>query len=861
MSEENQDKELQKKQEEQNSSKQALKAGAKAAANAYAGPIGGKAVDLASKTKLGNAALNAGGQMLNKANPAIGKVANAANKAGALSANGKGTSDSSKSSDDGNSDSANDTGDSSSKKGPTSPFNSKGKAEGQANGDGDGGSSYADKIFSLITKNKTKTIPIIGGFFLNLIFLVAIIFAVTGPVGVVVDFFTGIADAFLGFFDDDDKKHEEEYYATLAEVQAEINHKYGVCVDVNLITAALTINVSSDEFLEDGQEEVVDGEDNPDYDEYAEEPGEPTIDVNYKLMKKQIKLLANMQMITAKYELSEDGNYCSDSSETIPVTEGEKDSSTKELIAQNDMTGFAAFFAKKSNEEKNYAYYIYKPPYKEEEITNNDGSISIKKTCTKSYAKNMLPKQQKILSIGDLKTMEDSVFYWNLVNSFIPEYYSDYLPSEENELERTEKIKKMAEEIYLLYKDYGPNQTCAVSYAGPSSLCPNGVTVEDTGTFDLEEYVAGVVGAEMYDSFHIESKKALAVAARTYVLKLTDYCSKPIVNSSAAQNFTRNYSDTDKQAAMETAGEILVDSSGQIFLSEYDSWDCPGSNTCSYQYIPDSGSHTVTISDRYLNLAAGGHGRGMSQIAAADMAYNGTGYKEILSYFYKGSTLDIVLSPTVTDGSIIKGPIENYLVNAGSSVDKFNSYIFDQVRKAGLGTRNGVVAAATSLVSGFYSQTGYILPYELYPSGKYSGYGIDKNWGTNTGRSDYPLNGLDCSGFISWAVHNGGFSYDAKSASGWGSAGAKRPWTKGITDSSALPGDLIFNEPARANGTTGHIRMIVSVDSTGYVVAEASSRQNGVRIINMPFKSTGNYYLVDMTNYYSNASVVTDYPS
>lgn len=75
-----------KKQEEQDASKKALKTGAKAAANAYLGPAGGKAVDLASKTKLGDNILNKGAESINKKAPKIGKIANAANKSGALDA-------------------------------------------------------------------------------------------------------------------------------------------------------------------------------------------------------------------------------------------------------------------------------------------------------------------------------------------------------------------------------------------------------------------------------------------------------------------------------------------------------------------------------------------------------------------------------------------------------------------------------------------------------------------------------------------------------------------------------------------------------------------------------------------------------
>lgn len=374
----------------------------------------------------------------------------------------------------------------------------------------------------------------------------------------------------------------------------------------------------------------------------------------------------------------------------------------------------------------------------------------------------------------------------------------------------------------------------------------------------------------------MEALKAQAVAARTYVLNYTDYCTQTIPNSTNAQTFTRDINDRAREAATSTAGEILV-YDGNIFSAQYDSFcyddnDCPdatrnsdGTYSVTYTKVPNGERHTITLSDsdQYNRITHGqGHAHGMSQLLSYQLAKEGKSYEEILSYFYSdGVEISLVLSPSNTDdATIVQGPINNYLTNAGSSIEDMNQYIYSQVTRAGVGTRNGVVAAVVSLVSGFYSKTGYKLPYELYPSGKYTGYGMDPSWGTNTGNGSYPLNGLDCSGFISWAIHNGGYEYVVKNAKGWGQAGVSRAWSKGMTDSSAQPGDLIYNAPQSENGTSGHIRMIVDVNNDGYVVAEASGKKSGVRINTISFTSTGSYYLVDMSNYYANATKVTDYP-
>lgn len=864
MGEEDNKKDMEKQQKHEDT-KESLKTGAKMAAKTYAGPLGGMAVDLASKTKRGNAALNMGAHAFN--NVGLGRNTNFTNKA-------MSSLDDSDEKDNISSDPKSSMNSHTKESGNNSPTDAQESATDSA--------SSSSKMFSFIKKRKVTFISIFGGFLLFLIMIMAVIIVIWTPVGAVIDFFSGIVDNIIGFFSEDQERQMQDYYKTLQEVQVEMNKKYNVCIDVNLITAALTVNTDIDKWLEDGEGLVTDSDD---YDPTNPDNNNSEITLEYKKMKKNVKLLAKMQIQNNIYSLDEQlkkstGYYCSTQSSTELVREETKDSfktdlfdwmkgadlasETAEKIASHDIGGIQAFFTSKSGEEKNYAYHIYHPPF------SSDGS------CTDSYAKSMLPNSKAVLSIGDLETMEDSVFYWNLVNSFVPSYYKEYIS--DNEPQRTEDIKKIAEQIYLLYADSGPGQTCSVSYAGPSSLCPYGITVENEGTFDFEEYIAGVVSNEAYSSEGMEALKAQAVAARTYALNKTDYCRKAIPNNTNAQTFTRNINNKARTAVNATRGEVLVDKEGKIFSSMYDSFcyddkDCPdaiknsdGTYSVTYTKLPYGERHTITLKDssQYKRILPGkGHAHGMSQLLSYQMAKEGKSYREILSYFYsEGVEIRLVLSPITTDGAtIIQGPINNYFVSANTTIDAFNQNIYSQVIKSGISTREGVVAAATTLVSEFYNLTGYKLPYELLPSGKYSGYGIDSNWGTNTGNSSYPLNGLDCSGFISWAMHNGGYTYEVKSAQGWGNTGTKRSWNTGVIDSSAKPGDLIYNQPPpQGNGTTGHIRMIIGVTDQGYVVAEASGKKNGIRITNISFKSTGSYYLVDMSNYYATQTKVTDYP-
>ena len=546
-----------KKQEEQDASKKALKTGAKAAANAYLGPAGGKAVDLASKTKLGDNILNKGAESINKKAPKIGKIANAANKSGALDAADKAVDATSGGVDslgkdglppeEGLIDKSNnidgniigDNNEITDNEDDDTPFNNffdTFNYSPQNNSDNNTNNS----LEKFIKKHKFKLILIISSVFLLIIIIVIIISAIYS----VGDVFTNFINGIENFFTEDQQELEKEYYEDLKQAQTDIHNKYGICIDANLITAALTINKSFDESLDESKDEVED-----------EIDGEEAETVYYKQMKKQIKLLANMQIMTNKYEKSSE---CADNESTTLITEGDKDSSTKELIASHDDDSIFEFFKKKSNKEKNYIYYKYTPACQITTVGN---------TTVKSYPTNFnLPEDTKEISIGDLSTMEDSVFYWNLVNSFIPDYYADYLP--ESEPKKTEAIKKIAEDIYLLYQDMGPSQSCSMDY--------NFICRSDEGS----NYYSGTTGN--------------ATASRTEFMNN--------ISPVAISEMTRTgvyASVTMAQAALESAN------GGSVLSTKYANYYGMTAGTCAPKAAPSGVSGTVYRSGEGGNTCSG----------------------------------------------------------------------------------------------------------------------------------------------------------------------------------------------------------------------------------------------------------------
>lgn len=306
-------------------------------------------------------------------------------------------------------------------------------------------------------------------------------------------------------------------------MQTEIKDDYNICIDINLITATLTVNRSFEDIINEDQEEVtdVDDEDN---------------EIPYKKIKKQVKLLANMQLMRKNYGLDQGlyddtGSYCieEDSSyQQYELVNSENldnykkdnifsanglDSSTYELIAEHDLSSFGKFFTKKSNEERNYAYYFYRPYFDE------DGDCD-----------DELPDEEVEVSIGNYETRIDSVYYWNLINSFIPDYYDEFLPDDESE--RTKKIKEMADDIYLLYDEIGPSQTC---YVNSSYICRSDEGADFYGGGDtklsIDEFTQNV------------SPIAIDEMTRTGIFASITLSQAALESSNGASGLSKNYSN------------------------------------------------------------------------------------------------------------------------------------------------------------------------------------------------------------------------------------------------------------------------------------------------------------------------------
>ena len=161
---------------------------------------------------------------------------------------------------------------------------------------------------------------------------------------------------------------------------------------------------------------------------------------------------------------------------------------------------------------------------------------------------------------------------------------------------------------------------------------------------------------------------------------------------------------------------------------------------------------------------------------------------------------------------------------------------------AGSGCSGASVArAAIALIDGLHAK-GFHLPY-YYGGGHVSKNPIvDRQWGANIGASTQKPNGsydyykgLDCSGFVMWAMHAANIT-GAYDASGYLSLGEHIPFSK------LSPGDVIAN--------TGHV--ILVLENTGSELKTAESTGGGVQYKTYGYDKASYYTGISMSEYYAN---------
>lgn len=439
-------------------------------------------------------------------------------------------------------------------------------------------------------------------------------------------------------------------------------------------------------------------------------------------------------------------------------------------------------------------------------------------------------------------------------------------------------------------------------------------TDEYTKELDFEtEYIPGVVSAEVGAfSDSEEVLKLFAISARTYAISRLD-SSCTIEGSARVQAF--QYDDTAFSNATNANSPIMnavnatygliVTKDSELMTTYYDAGCYRGESGDNYLFgygsLTLGSEHTQSIPKSwvqssglmyYVNLSINNnkycynnHGYGISQYGAYYLATEQEyDLNQLLEFYlgdiklysiYQGVSSNYTLATSTGSKDILTMSLRDYLASVDVSVEAYNEYLLSNIISAGVGTRNGAVTAAVSLVGTLYNNYGVRLPYTL--CGQHgcvdmldsngnnvnkvanSFYGIDPDWGTlihngsnstynyyyNGSWATYTRYGPDCSGFIAWILHNSGFVGSNLGADSYKSFGDLYAVNSSFRGQA---GDLMWHE--------GHIMFIVGVDedNQSYYIAHASSGSNGVKINAVSFSDSSNY-IIDMTEWYQNNAV------
>jgi uncharacterized repeat protein (TIGR02543 family) len=166
---------------------------------------------------------------------------------------------------------------------------------------------------------------------------------------------------------------------------------------------------------------------------------------------------------------------------------------------------------------------------------------------------------------------------------------------------------------------------------------------------DLDEYVKGVVAAEMGSDWPIETLKAQAVAARTFAVYNThhDHCNVDVCTDQNCCQAWKSppYDSTIVDAVTSTCNEVITYNGTIIREALYFS-HCDGHTRNSedyngWDYVPYLRGVPCGCADAYGWTDHNSHGVGMCQYGARVMAEQDFSYIDILKHYYSGVEIDL----------------------------------------------------------------------------------------------------------------------------------------------------------------------------------------------------------------------------
>ncbi|MDD3594440.1 MAG: SpoIID/LytB domain-containing protein [Candidatus Gastranaerophilales bacterium] len=168
----------------------------------------------------------------------------------------------------------------------------------------------------------------------------------------------------------------------------------------------------------------------------------------------------------------------------------------------------------------------------------------------------------------------------------------------------------------------------------------DGLTV--INDIDLELYLLGVVPAEMPSGWNFEAHKAQAIAARSYaVANLGKRAARgyDLKDTPEDQAYGGANSETKRtnNAVIETQGQVLV--CNNKVISAYYHASSGGQTKNSGKVWNQNLPYLKSVSGFDMGVPKKGHGVGMSQYGANNLANNGYNAYQILAHYYTNVTL------------------------------------------------------------------------------------------------------------------------------------------------------------------------------------------------------------------------------
>lgn len=175
-------------------------------------------------------------------------------------------------------------------------------------------------------------------------------------------------------------------------------------------------------------------------------------------------------------------------------------------------------------------------------------------------------------------------------------------------------------------------------YRGDMIIYNVGGTLTVVNTLPLEEYIMGVVPSEMPSRWNFEAHRAQAIAARSYALaNLNKRASHgyDLKDTPVDQAYGGASSETIQttRAVLSTRGEVLT-YDNKIIPAYYHASSGGKTNSASEVWNHDL-PYIKSVDSFDRGTRKNGHGVGMSQYGANNLANKGLSARQILSYFYK----------------------------------------------------------------------------------------------------------------------------------------------------------------------------------------------------------------------------------